>query len=103
MSTRLTEIRGPTSGSSLVGGARDMDLNEVTRKYLEISGGYGRPVALADFGLAAGEIERVFSAFDEDYHISRFFHFSADTRTPYHINGFEHTHVAIDAEIQSIL
>jgi hypothetical protein len=80
-----------------------MSLREVVEKYLALAGGYGRPAALADFGLNRAETERTFAAFDEDYHISRYFHFSRATGTAYTINGFEHTHVSIDAEIQDIL
>jgi hypothetical protein len=80
-----------------------MNLSEVVKKYLVISGGYGRPGALADFCLDRAQTERAFGAFDEDYHISRYFHFTCVTGTRYTINGFDHTHVSIDAEIQDIL
>jgi len=80
-----------------------MSLREVVEKYLALAGGYGRPAALADFGFDRAETERTFAAFDEDYHISRYFHFSRATGTAYTINGFEHTHVSIDAEIRDIL
>ena len=80
-----------------------MNLSEVVKKYLDVAGSYGRIAVLADFGLDRAETERVFSAFDEDYHISRFFHFTKGSGTAYKINGFEHTHVSIDAEIQTIL
>ena len=80
-----------------------MNLRELVEKYLAIAGGYGRPAALADFGLDRAQTEKVFDAFDEDYHISRYFHFSRITGTAYTINGFDQTHVSIDAEIRSIL
>ena len=80
-----------------------MNLREVIEKYLGIAGSYGRPAALADFGLDRAQAERVFAAFDEDYHISRYFHFSRVTGAAYTINGFDHTHVSIDAEIQEVL
>lgn len=80
-----------------------MQLREVVTKYLELAGGYGRPVPLASFGLSREETERVFSLFDEDYQISRFFHLSRQLGAEYSINGFPHTHVSIDAEIDSIL
>jgi hypothetical protein len=80
-----------------------MNLREVVEKYLALAGGYGRPAALADFGLNGAETERTFAALDEDYHISRYFHFSRAIGTAYAINGFDHTHVSIDAEIQSVL
>jgi hypothetical protein len=80
-----------------------MNLNEVVEKYLAIAGGYGFLAALVDFGLDRGQTERLFGAFDEDYHISRYFHFSEVSGSSYTINGFDQTHVSIDADIQSIL
>ena len=81
----------------------DMNLREVVEKYLALAGGYGRVVALADFGLDRGQTERIFAEFDEDYHISRYFHFSRVAGVSFTINGFDHTHVSIDAEIQEVL
>lgn len=80
-----------------------MKLREVVEKYLAASGGYGKAVALGSLGLSHGDAERVFSLFDEDYHISRFFHFRNDSGESFQINGFPQTHVSIDAAIQSIL
>jgi len=80
-----------------------MPLRQIVEKYLAIAGGFGFLAPLADFGLAQAEAERVFGAFDEDYHISRFLHFSQVTGTAYSINGFDQTHVTMDAEIESIL
>jgi len=79
-----------------------MNLRDVVNKYLTIAGGYGRPAALAEFGFDPAQAQRLFSAFDEDYHISRFFHFTKKSGTRYKINGFEHTHVSIDPEIETI-
>jgi hypothetical protein len=80
-----------------------MQLREIVEKYLALVGRFGQPAPLAGFGLGREETERVFSIFDEDYHISRFFHFSASSGEPFEINGFSHTHVSIDAEIAKIL
>jgi hypothetical protein len=80
-----------------------MTLRQIVEKYLAIAGGFGFLAPLADFGLQRNDTERVFSAFDEDYHISRFLHFSQVSGTAYSIDGFEQTHVTIDAEIESIL
>ena len=80
-----------------------MNLRGIVEKYLALAGGYGRSIALADFGFDRRQTEQVFAAFDEDYHISRYFHFSRVAGTAYTINGFDHTHVSIDAEIQDIL
>jgi hypothetical protein len=88
---------------------RPISLGDVVEKYRRLAGGFGRPLALAAFGLTPEETERVFGIFDEDYHISRFFRFSlqpADgsrSSQTYRINGFPQSHVALDAEIESIL
>lgn len=80
-----------------------MNLKDLVAKYVSLGGGYGRPVALAAFGLDRREAERLFGLYDEDYNISRYFHFSRGEGEAYGINGFKHTHVAIDAEIASVL
>jgi hypothetical protein len=80
-----------------------MPLRKLVDRYLTAAGSFGIPAALASFALSNAETERLFSSYDEDYHISRFFHFSQAAGTPFSINGFPATHVAIDAEIQSIL
>ena len=80
-----------------------MTLKQIVDKYLAIAGGFAFLAPLADFGLPKNEAERIFSAFDEDYHISRFMHFSQVSGPAYNINGFEQTHISIDADIQTIL
>jgi hypothetical protein len=86
-----------------------LSLRDVVEKYRQLSGGFGKPLALAAFGLSVEETERVFGIFDEDYHISRFFHFSTQPAAAepaaqtYSINSFPQSHVALDAEIESIL
>ncbi|HXA78294.1 MAG TPA: hypothetical protein VNV41_14270 [Candidatus Acidoferrales bacterium] len=80
-----------------------MTLREVVDKYLATAGGYGKAAALASLGLAREEIERTFGQFDEDYHISRYFHFQCAAGANYAINGFPQTHVSIDADIQTVL
>lgn len=80
-----------------------MHLRGVVEKYLALAGGYGKPAPLAGFGLGKEQTERLFSIFDEDYHISRFFHFSNAGGEAFEINGFSHTHVSLDADIQTIL
>jgi hypothetical protein len=88
-----------------------MDLRAIVEKYRSLTGGaFGVPVALAAFGLDAAETARLFSQFDEDYHISRYFHFT-DQRTTsgaapaaaFTINAFPQTHVSLDAEIHQLL
>lgn len=80
-----------------------MSLTELVRIYRLHAGDFGKPVSLSAFGLSAAETERLFSGYDEDYHISRFFHFSEGNGPKFSINGFPATHVSIDSEIESIL
>jgi hypothetical protein len=89
----------------------NMELAQIIQKYLAVAGVYGKQVPLASLGLSKEETEDVFSVFDEDYHISRFFHLAcaAAASSPSHsqiifqINGFPQTHISVDAEVQSIL
>jgi len=83
--------------------APNMSLSELVRHYRSQGGEFGRPVALSAFPLPAAEIESIFSSYDEDYHISRFFHFSEAGGQKFSINGIAATHVSLDAEIESIL
>ena len=80
-----------------------MSLGELVRLYRSHAGDFGRPVALSAFGLSAGETERLFSGYDEDYHISRFFRFTEAGGQRFSINGIPATHVSLDAEIETIL
>jgi hypothetical protein len=80
-----------------------ISLQELYRVYTTIAAKPGEPVPLTAFKLSKEETEKLFSIFDEDYHISRFFHFSEAGGENYSINGESSTHVAIDAEISSIL
>ena len=83
-----------------------MTLRQLVDRYRELAGSFGLPVSLAAFGLDRTETERLFSSFDEDYHISRFFHFTLDPASreeAYSINSFPQSHVTIEPEIESIL
>jgi len=84
-------------------GYEPMTLREIVEKYLAIAGGFAFLAPLADFGMERKEVESAFGAFEEDYHISRYLHFSQVSGPAYSINGFEQTHISIDEEIQSIL
>jgi hypothetical protein len=93
-------------GAKRFSGRPILTLREVVERYRAIAGGFGKPAALSAFGLEREVAERLFSAFDEDYHISRFFHFSLDpaAREPaFSINSFPQSHVSLDAEIETIL
>ena len=80
-----------------------MALSELVKKYLAISGGYGKYIAISSLGISRSETEKAFDILDEDYHISRFFQFRNESGEVYEINGFSQTHFAIDSEIESIL
>ena len=80
-----------------------MPLRELVDRYLSIAGSFSNPAALSLFALSQAETERLFAGYEEDYHISRFLHFSQDAGTQFSINGFPATHVSIDAEVRSIL
>jgi len=80
-----------------------MALNDLVARYRSLAGSFGIPVALEGFALSSEEIERVFSVYEEDYHIGRFLHFSDAGDRAYSINGQRATHVAIDEEITTIL
>jgi hypothetical protein len=80
-----------------------MPLRELVDRYRSLAGEFGRSVPLAAFQLPDAETERIFSGYDEDYHISRFFHFSEAGGEKYFVDGESVTHVAIDPEVSSIL
>jgi hypothetical protein len=90
-----------------------MTLADLVRKYLEAAGDYGCSVHLSEFGLPKVETERLISAFDEDYQISRYMivsreidamltSFPADSRT-YMINGYECSHISFEPGIKKLL
>jgi hypothetical protein len=80
-----------------------MSLKQLVANYRTLASEFGQPVALSAFHLTPAETERLFSSYDEDYHISRFFHFSEATGQTFSIDGIPATHVCIDQEIESIL
>lgn len=80
-----------------------LSLRELVTVYLSLAGQFGAPVALSAFQLPKVETERLFSSYDEDYHISRFFHFSEAEGVKFSINGIPATRVFLDAEIETIL
>lgn len=83
--------------------ALSMTLSELVARYKKTAANFGDPVPFGAFGLPLEEAARVFSAYDEDYHISRFFRFSGRDGPSISINGIPATHVALDPEIESIL
>jgi hypothetical protein len=80
-----------------------ISLRDVVERYAALGGSSGNPVALSEFGYGAEETKNLFSAFDEDYHISRFLHFSQAEGQSYSVSGEDVTHVAIDPAVYSLL
>ncbi len=85
----------------------------LVKKYLETSGNFGRPVHLSTLGLSRAETEKVISALDEDYQISRYMLLSREPDNAlgsyppearvYSINGFEVSHLSFQPDIQKLL
>ena len=90
-----------------------MDLASAVKRYLEITGGFDRPMHLSEFRLSKEETEKTLSAWDEDYQISRYMLLARErdealSELPpeariYIINGFECSHVTFHADIQKLL
>ena len=80
-----------------------MTLRQLVDLYLTLAGQFSQRVSLSSFQLSPEETERLFSSYDEDYHISRFFHFTEADGAKFSIDGVPATHVSIDPEIGSIL
>ena len=79
-----------------------MSLKEVVDRYHSLAQRSGDPVPLSAFHLSPEETSRLFTYLDEDYHISRFLHFSCASGERYSIAGERITHVAIDPAIASL-
>jgi hypothetical protein len=80
-----------------------MNLRELVDRYLKLAGHFGEPVALTAFGFSPEETAGLFTALDEDYHISRFLHFAQAEGTSFVVSGETVTHLAIDPAIESLL
>jgi hypothetical protein len=90
-----------------------MDLAEFVKKYTELTGDFGRAVHLSGFGLSKAQTEKVISAFDDDYQISRYMVLSREPDEElssypagarvYSINGFEVSHVALAPGIRKVV
>ena len=80
-----------------------LNLREVVECYRAVVAKFGDSVPLSSFGLKPQETQNLFTALDEDYHISRFLQFSFQEGTAYVISGSEVTHIAITPAIETIL
>lgn len=90
-----------------------MNLTALVAKYVETAGGFGRPVHLSFLGLPKEETEKVISAFDEDYQVSRYLLLSRESNELlrawpeeerlYRINGQECSHLSLQPDVQKLL
>jgi hypothetical protein len=80
-----------------------LTLREFVDRYDLLAQQSGEPVALSAFGLGDEETQNLFTAFDDDYHISRFFHFSNGAGKRYVIRGEAATHLFMDLAIRALL
>jgi len=80
-----------------------LSLKEVVDRYSSLAKQGGAPVALSAFGLTPEETAKLFTALDEDYHISRFLHFSSGAGQRYQIGEEQATHLVLDPAISSLL
>jgi len=90
-----------------------MDLATAVERYLAVTGGFDLPLHLSDFGLTKAETESTFSAWDEDYQISRYLflsrqpdeelaRFDPELRV-FLINGHQCTHVTLRGDIRRLV
>ena len=79
------------------------NLSEIVSRYSSLAARFGDPVALSAFSLSREETQTLFSALDEDYHISRFLHFSCVFGSTFLISGEPATHVSIEPAIRSLI
>ncbi len=85
-----------------------MDLQAVVGKYLEVVHEFGRPMALADFGLPAAELVALIAAWDEDYHLHRHFELLPSSQIEagqpaYWINGTAYSAIFFRDTIRDVL
>ena len=90
-----------------------MNLAALVAKYIEAAGGFGRPVHLSFLGLPKAETEKIISAFDEDYQVSRYLVLSRERDDAlgsfpeedriYVINGHKCSHLSVQPDIQKLL
>ncbi len=90
-----------------------MELASIVKKYLEKTGGFDRPMHLSELGLSQADTEKILSALDEDYQISRYMLFSRErdealdsfpsASRVYLINGFECSHMTFRPGIQKLM
>jgi hypothetical protein len=84
-----------------------MQIWEAVEKYLATVGEFGKPMALAQFGLPENDLVRMISAWDEDYGLNRHLELIPSTaenaRDPkYLINGIPYAAILFRESIQDV-
>jgi hypothetical protein len=79
------------------------NLRDIVERYEKLARGFGKPIALEAFGLTPDETAKLFTALDEDYHISRYLNFSLAQGKQYSISGNPITHIQVDKGVLSLL
>ncbi len=79
------------------------NLTDLVEHYTDLTKEFGKPLPLSSFRLSDAELICLFRSFDEDYHISRYLHFSNLSGKSYRIGVEDATHLSIDASIKEIL
>lgn len=95
--------RPETMGQEAARQSPMLNLKEVVERYCKLSGKFCVPVPLAGFDLGVEETTAVFTSLDEDYHISRFFHFTKVAGKCFEVSGERVTHIAIEEGIKTLL
>jgi hypothetical protein len=85
-----------------------MTLQQAVEKYLGIAGRFGETMALSQFGLPRAELEALFSAWDEDYHVHRHFElvpasWVSESSPAYCINGALYSGIILRDSIREAL
>jgi hypothetical protein len=84
-----------------------MTLNEAVKRYLAVTGSFGKPMPLSAFELAPAELREMVSGWEEDYHLSRHYELVPasyhDTTEHYPIDGAEYSGIIMRESIVEVL
>ena len=88
-----------------------MDLKAAVGKYLEVAGEFGRPMALAQFGLSREATEAMVAAWEEDYQLHRYLELIPASEDPsgatlpsaYVVAGLAYTAVVFRSSIRDVI
>jgi hypothetical protein len=80
-----------------------LTLRDIIDRYTSLAPTFGDPVPLSAFQLSPDETTQLFSALDDDYHISRFLTFSLAEGLCYSISHSQATHIRLNPSIRDLL